>query len=139
MVHFIAIPCDCQGGTNYIYSHALISSWKDVCSTAIVSLDEIVPGSLCTVEEHPYLGYPFFLFHPCETKDRMRELMEVGDGGEGGQVQTSGGGEIAGGADTAARSGFHYLSSWFNLMVSGLNLKIQPQHFRDIIMEGREG
>jgi hypothetical protein len=68
-----------------------------------------------TQEEHPVLGTPAFMFHPCQTAERLACLAAPPRAGAG--------------ATGAGASGMHargYLLAWFAMMAPTLRLELPP-------------
>ena len=69
-----------------------------------------------TQEEHPVLGTPAFMFHPCQTAERLACLAAPPRAGGAG-------------ATGAGASGMHarrYLLAWFAMMAPTLRLELPP-------------
>ena len=76
-------------------------------------------------EEHPVLGSPFYVLHPCKTAARMGELLRWRGGAGGGAGGSAGGsaGGNGGGADS------RYLLAWFTLVAPVLRIPFPPTLF----------
>jgi hypothetical protein len=77
-----------------------------------------------TQEEHPVLGTPFYMLHPCQTAERMTLLL-----GGPQDNQLSSGKDVNNGNGGNSSRGAHYLLSWFSLIGPILRLPVPPEHF----------
>mmetsp|Transcript_16594 Transcript_16594/g.20123 ORF Transcript_16594/g.20123 Transcript_16594/m.20123 type:complete len:217 (-) Transcript_16594:237-887(-) len=69
-------------------------------------------NTLISEEEHPLLGLPYFVVHPCQTGNRMAELMR-----------------------TSVVEGFDYLIRWWSLVGGLLDLEMSPRLLSSLLTQ----
>lgn len=50
--------------------------WRHLCNWSTVRLKHFFCVFVCVFKEHPLLGQPFFMLHPCRTEEFMRPVLQ---------------------------------------------------------------
>jgi len=72
---------------------------------------------LISQDEHPVYGVPYFFIHPCQTADRLSELVECNPGNS-----------------KSTPADLNYLLKWWSLVGPLLDLGITPKQYEELLL-----